>query len=493
MRIEANRKQGYQLLHHGSIELAHIESNGIRIDVPRLKKTQLKLQKKVAELRESLELDDVWALWRRRFGQKAKLSSRDQLGKILFEELKYDVAVWTDTGKPATDEEALQKVDHPFVKSYLRMMKYEKARGTFLAGIEREVVGDRLHPVFNLHIARTYRSSSDSPNFQNFPVRDKEISKIIRTLFIPSPDSVLVENDFKGIEVSVSASYHKDKNFISYITTPGKDMHRDMAAQIYMLDPKDVSKDARYGAKNKFVFPQFYGDYYITCAKALWDWIEKGKLITPGGAGLFDHLAERGIHSRGACDPEQKPVPGTFEDHLKAVEDDFWNNRFMDYGKWRKKWYQDYLDRGYFDLLTGFRIHGSFSRNSVTNYPIQGSAFHCLLWSLIKVNRKLRKYNFKSKAVGQIHDSLIGDVKIKELSSYLEIVEETITVDLLKEFKWIKVPLEIEYEIAPSTGTWFDKKEVKFSKGVFTHPTNPKLNTKKSELFIRALDNMDNV
>ncbi len=189
----------------------------------------------------------------------------------------------------------------------------------------------------------------------------------------------------------------------------------------------------------------------------------------------------------GACDPEVEPRKGTFERHLKDVEDDFWNNRFMEYGKWRKAFYRAYMDKGYFDIHTGFRVHGSFSRNSVTNYPVQGSAFHCLLWSLIQVNQRLAKYGMKSQVVGQIHDSLIGDVVIEELQQYLEIVEQVATVELRQHFPWLIVPLEIEYEIAPDGGNWHQKREVKFRNGVFSHPTEPDKKTRDPVKFVRAL------
>lgn len=387
MKVHAIRQAGYQLMQEGSIELSRVEANGIRIDVRLLEETKGMLAERILQLREELQDSEVWELWRKTFGSKAKVTSGDQLGTIFYDKLGFDVTQHTESGKPSTDEEALQGIDHPFIAPFLRLTKYEKALGTFLKGIEKEIAGDRLHPVFNLHLVRTYRSSSDSPNFQNFPVRDKEIGEMIRSLFVASPKSVLVENDFKGIEVSVSACYHHDKNFISYITSPGKDMHRDMAAQLYCLKPKEVSKDARYGAKNRFVFPQFYGDYYVACARVLWDWIEKGKLKGPDGKSLFKHLEQEGIDERGDCDPELDPISGTFEYHVQQVEKDFWNNRFRAYGQWRRDWYDAYLKNGYFDLLTGFRVHGNFKRNAVTNYPIQGSAFHCLLWSLIRINR----------------------------------------------------------------------------------------------------------
>ena len=487
MKVDAIRQEGYQLLHDGLVELSQVEANGIRIDVPRLLATKEDLKNKIRGLRKEMEEEKVFKLWRKKYGSKTNLTSRNQLGSILYEEMGHKVVSLTEGGSPAVDEEALQKINDPFVSKIVKFLKYEKTLGTFLKGIEREVVDGRLHPVFNLHIARTYRSSSDSPNFQNFPVRDKEISEIIRSLFIASPGCVLVENDFKGIEVMVSACYHKDENFISYITTPGKDMHRDMAAQIYMLKPEQVDKDIRYGAKNKFVFPQFYGDFYMACARSLWDWIRQGKLKGPDGESLFNHLKRKGITKLGACDPEEDTEPGTFEAHLKEVEDDFWNRRFMQYGQWRRDWYDNYKKHGYFDMFTGFRVHGSFNRNSVVNYPVQGSAFHCLLWALIRVNRLLTKHGMKSKIVGQIHDSLIGDVREEELKDYLEIVEQVTTVELRKHYDWLIVPLEIEYEIAPPGGNWFQKREVKFKKGRFQHPTKPDRFTTDPFKFTQAL------
>jgi len=491
MMITPIRKEGYELFQQGLIEFAQLEANGIRIDLPLLEATKDRLQKQIRSLQEDLQQDKVWRLWRREFGEKAKLTSHTQLAHILYQCLGFKATSQTESGADSADDEALQKIDHPFVQKLSRFYRYSKALGTFLSGIEREISPDgRLHPSFSLHTARSFRSSSNDPNFHNFPVRDKEISEIIRSLFIASPKCVLMENDFKGIEVALSAAYHKDPNFISYITTPGKDMHRDMAAQIYLMEPKDVSKDARYGAKNKFVFPQFYGDYYLSCAQSLWEWIEKGKLLGPDGKSLFKHLKKQGITGLGACNPDESPEEGTFEAHLQEVENDFWNNRFRVYGKWKRSWYELYLERGYFDLLTGFRVEGFYNRKQVCNYPIQGSAFHCLLWSLIRINRILRKYNLRSKVVGQIHDSLIGDVRIRELRDYLEIVEQVTTVDLRKQYDWLIVPPEIEYEIAPPGKSWFHKREMVFKNGLFIHPTNPKKHTDDPLRFVEALRNL---
>lgn len=455
--------EGARLLHNGILALAEVEATGMRIDTQRLDQNLEETEAKIKRIQSKLIAKDEWALWRKRFGASTKIGSHEQMGELLFEVMKFPCTEFTDNGRPSTDITALEKVDLPFVRGWLKMAQLQKAHGTYLKGIKAETVDGRLHPVFNLHTAITYRSSSDSPNFQNMPVRVPAIAKLIRDNFVPSEGCVLVETDYVGIEVRIAACYHKDPVMLTYIKDPTKDMHGDMAAQIYMLTEKWIKehgKQHRYGAKNKFVFPEFYGDYYVSCAKALWEWMVRAKLEGPGGISLVDHLREHGITKRGACDPDLKARPGTFEKHIQEVENDFWNNRFGVYGKWKRKWWDRYQDTGGFDTLSGFRIEGELRRNAVINYPVQGSAFHCLLWSLIRINKLLKKRGMKSRIVGQIHDSIVADVRIEELADYLALVRKVMTQDIMRAYPWIIVPLDIENEICPPNGTWNDKCKV---------------------------------
>lgn len=492
MTFEAFTRSGYELLQDGAEELARIEANGIRVDVPLLAKTQSDVKEILRALGEDLKTDKLWRELKRKFGSKASLEAKDQIRFLVYDVLGCKVKKRTEKGLPSVDDMALQDVDHPWIKKLTKWNRYVKIKGTFLKGISWELVGDRIHPFFHLDTVRTFRSSSSEPNFQNFPVRDEEGARLIRSLFIASRGCVLGENDFKGVEVGVSACYHKDPVFIEYLSHG--DMHRDMAAQIYKLEEflKDWSwpsaKHIRYGAKNKFVFPQFYGDWYVACAKNCWEWIDKGALVTPDGTDLKEWLKAHGIRKRGACNPDEKPVRGTFEWHMKEVEHDFWYNRFKVYGQWRKDFYSDYLDNGYFDILSGFRVRGVYSKNQVTNAPVQGAAFHCLLWSLIQINRSLRKYRMKTMLIGQIHDSLLSDIHEPELKDYLDIVEETVLVKLPKHFDWLRIipkGLEVEFELCAPGQPWFNKKGFLFKDSQFKHPTKDTW-TRDPALFLKA-------
>jgi len=357
------------------------------------------------------------------------------------------------------DATTMGAIDEPFVKTFVEMEQLKKIKNTFLSGIQKQTCDGFIHPSFNLHTVQTYRSSSDSPNFQNFPIRDRKAGELIRRCFIPRDGHRIVEIDYTGLEVRIAACYHKDPTMLEYIKDESKDMHRDMAAECFKCEPEQVSKELRYCGKNMFVFPQFYGDFYVNNARALWESIDAMNHEVDG-VPMKEHLQQNGIHELGLCEPQEKPRPGTFEKHLQQVEKRFWNERFPTYGKWKKDWYRQYLKQGGFNTLTGFKIEGLLGRNDVINYPVQGSAFHCLLWSLIQLNKWLVKNKKRTKIVGQIHDSIVSDVHEDELDEFLQVAKTIMTEKIRNKFKWINVPLDVEAEITPINGSWFEKKEV---------------------------------
>ena len=453
--IKAASHEAVDLFHRGAIALSRVEHVGIRIDERKLKSNINQAQDDILRLEAELRKDPLWSRWRRRHGERTKIGSREQLATLLFDELGYECKTRTESGRYKVDEVTLQEIPLPFVQSYIQWQKLIKAKTTFLEGIQKEVSDGYLHAIYNLNIARTYRSSSDSPNFQNFPVRDKVLGKLIRSVFIPRRRHVLLEIDFKGIEVRVSACYNKDPNLIQYILDPTKDMHRDMASQCYMTPSKLVSKDMRYCAKNQYVFPQFYGDWYLTCARAMWDSIQKLSLKTEDGVPVGEMLKRKGIKGLGKCDPKSPPVPGTFEHHIQMVEKDFWGRRFKVYQQWKEKWWELYQKRGWFQMYTGFVESGVMGRNDVINHPVQGAAFHCELWSLIELQDWLIKNKMRSVIVGTIHDSTLIDAHEDEVEDVYAKAEEIMTKRLLEHYKWIIVPIEIETDIAETN--WAEK------------------------------------
>ena len=105
-----------------------------------------------------------------------------------------------------------------------------------------------------------------------------------------------------------------------------------------------------------------------------------------------------------------------------------------------------YRKKGFLRLHTGFICSGIMRKNEIVNYPIQGSAFHCLLFTLIELDKIAQKEKWKSKIIGQIHDSILMDANPAELGRINESLQYIVKETLPKAWKWIIVPLDIEVE-----------------------------------------------
>lgn len=451
MNSQATRLDAARLMFNGALALADAEANGIAIDVQYCNDQIKLLETRIKDLKARLRETEVVKLWKKTYGSKFNIDSNDQLADILFNKMEYKPKEFTEKGNPAVGEDALDALEIPMVKGIIKLRKMLKVKNTYLTNIIREIDDQGLlHPIFKLHTVVTYRSSCSNPNFQNMPIRDKVMGRIIRRAIRARPGRKILELDFKGLEVNIGACYHKDPNMIKYILDKTTDMHRDMAMELYLLKLIQITKDIRFCAKNGFVFPEFYGDYFVRCAQILWSYIKQMNLTTADGIPLKEHLKSKNIATLSS-----------FTAHVEEVENDFWGRRFQVYDQWKQDHYNDYLKVGYFDMLTGFRCSGIMGYNEVSNYPVQGAAFHCLLWCFIELNKWLKENRMNTMLVGQIHDSAVLDLDPAEEAYVLEKAVELMSHKIREEWKWIIVPLEIEAEASEVDGNWFEKKTIK--------------------------------
>lgn len=439
------RPEAFKLLMEGSETFADIEEHGMKIDVPYLDRAIEWTGKKIKELEHELRNDEIYKTWRKHYGESADLGKRQQLGDVIFNVLKYPCKSFNQAGKPRTDEEAFEDIDLPFVKRWTDYEKLKRCRSTDLIGTKRETDSEGfLHPFFHTHLATTYRSSSSDPNFQNKPNRDKRLAKLVRTAFIPrGEDYCLIEADFGAQEFKGAACFWKDPGMVAYASDPTLDVHRDMAAECYLLDRDQVSKDARSFAKNKFVFPTLYGSYWKSTGNDLWTFIDRANLTRKDGVCLYEHLKKKGIRDQDS-----------FVQHIKKVEDNF-NKRFPTWSEEKTKWWEKYLKNGEFPLMTGFVCRGIYSYNNLMNTPIQGPSFHCLLWSVIQLNRWLKQKKMRSRVIGQIHDSIAIDAHKDELQDVLDATKRIMEFDVRRHWSWVITPLMVEVDV--SFTNWFEK------------------------------------
>ncbi len=429
-KLEKENIHGYELFMEGQEIFSKVELNGINIDTDYYEKTIERITKKQGLLRKKILAYKELESWKGDFN----FNSSDQLRQLLFIDLGYTGIKKTKKDKESTDQEVLEKIGTPFTKKILEYKKLDKIKGTYLTGFLRNSFEGKMYPSFNLNLVASYRSSSDSPNFQNVPVHDEEAQQYCRIGIKPSRGRQLLEVDYSGMEVRVSACVHKDPVMIKYIKDPKSDMHRDVAKQLFLKE--EISKEERYAAKNNFVFAEFYGSYYVQTAEALWK-------NSPEGAVPFSKYSK-------------------WERHVKEVEDDFWHKRFKVYDQWKRDIWNRFQKDGKITTVTGFVITGHLDRKQACNYPIQGPAFHCLLWSFIQMQKyHLPKNNLSTTLLGQIHDSSIYDLVPGEKKKLFPIIRKVSTVDLREHWQWIIVPMDIEAKISEVDGNWATMEEIK--------------------------------
>lgn len=450
--MEPASKEAYRLFHEGALALTRMEAVGMPVDVPALDAAIVRIQSQIKE-NESLLRDMVeYREQRKRYGAKAKIGSREQLADILYNVLGYEnPTINPENGNILLDDSVLRELSTPYTKLFSKTQKLHKLCATYLQGIRKEVCNGRVHGFFNLHRVVTYRSSSDSPNLQNIPIRDPDIGSVIRSVIRPAdPNNVIVEIDYSTLEVVIGACLHGDPNMAEYLLT-GFDFHKATAQDCFFMD--EVPKPLRQLAKVAN-FSLIYGDFFVAIAEKMWKAVQ-GLTIQNSkvdGNAVYAHLANNGIKRLGS---EYDAGPDTFTGHIKNVCDRFWRERFPVFAQWRNDTWNNYIRKGYLYTKTGFRIFGVYRRNEILNVETQGCAFHCLLQSIIDITRRLQAESMKSRLFCQIHDSLLAEVPRQELDRYIGLATHLMTDGIREKWKWVKLPLSTEVEVGDS---WANKK-----------------------------------
>ena len=406
--------------------------NGICIDLAYYEREKKELEQDIKHIYEDLYVSQEIISYQNRYGE-INFTSNDDIRRLFFTHLECKSHKKTSNGQASVDKTALEKTNHWIAKELLQIRKLLKIKDTYIAQFMREARDGKIHPSFNVFVARSLRSSSQNPNFQNIPKRD-ELSKLVtRSGLKPSPGSRLLELDFSGAEVITSAAYNKDPNLINYLLDDSTDMHRDNAADIWCTTSDDVSKMVRFFAKNCWTFPQFYGDYYGSCAKALWD--NKGEVLESGKT-CFEHLKSLKLGTLKK-----------FTSHCQKAEKKMWGERFKVYDQWRKdaqlEYHKDFTVSTYFDFV----FKGYMDWKQVANYPIQGTSFHLLLKVLLKMSNWLKDNNMATKLIGQIHDSGFFDSPENEYKKVIKQFQKY-TDMLYDEYDWLEVRMEADAELS---------------------------------------------
>jgi DNA polymerase-1 len=222
--------------------LAQMEATGVLVDTAKL-----------AELSTRVEHDlkSLEAKAKEIAGREFSVRSRDQLEKILFDELKLPVLKRTPKGGRSTDAAVLEELaeSHALPQVVCDFRELDKLKGTYLDALPKAVNSrtGRVHTTFHQTVAATGRLSSMDPNLQNIPIRT-DVGKEIRAAFIAPPGSQIVSADYSQIELRVLAHLSHDEQLIDAFKT-NEDVHTRTASLIFNVAKQDVTSEMRRRAK----------------------------------------------------------------------------------------------------------------------------------------------------------------------------------------------------------------------------------------------------
>jgi len=350
-------------------------------------------------------------------GHQFNINSPQQLGSVLFQELKLPPARKTKGGY-STGASVLEELRgvHPIIEFILDYRQLSKLKSTYidaLPGLINPKTG-RVHTSFNQTRTATGRLSSSEPNLQNIPVRG-ELGKQVRQAFIAPPGSCLVAGDYSQIDLRALAHLSQDKSLLSAFHGD-EDIHAATASRLFGVDVSQITADMRRVAKT-VNFGVIYGmsDYGLEQAT---------ELSREEAAGFIAAYFEK--------------YPG-IKQYLESTK-------------------QQARDKGYVQTILGRRrsipeINSSnrqlreAAERMAINMPVQGTSADIIKVAMINLCRQVEERRLKSKMLLQVHDELIFEVPQEELEEMRQLIPEIMSTALE-----LSVPLKVDIKTGNNWG-----------------------------------------
>ncbi len=395
--------------------LVRMQVNGLALDVKLLNQMSEELGVELARIESS-----IYDL----LGHKFNINSSQQLGDVLFKELKLPVTKKTKTGY-STDASSLEGLKALINKgntegvnpSALQVLDFVleyrqngKLKSTYLDSLP-ELVNPktgRVHTSYNQTGAATGRVSSNDPNVQNIPVRSELGRKVRKAFMVKDPDRwCLLGADYSQIELRVLAHLSKDKGLIEAFRR-GEDIHAATASQMFEVGLNEVDAEMRRIAKI-MNFGVVYG-------------------LSPFGISQQTGLSQE--KGREFIEAYFGKYPG-IKEYIDGIKDKIKDDGYVETIRGRRRDVPEIHS-------SNFQVRQATERMAV-NMPIQGSAADILKLAMISIQGRMDEIGLASMMIIQVHDELIFEVLNEEMDQM-----QAIVLELMPSAMKLDVSLEVE-------------------------------------------------
>lgn len=387
--------------------LGDMEITGVKLDIGFLEKFGKEINAKLSLIEE-----DIWEI----AGERFNISSTQQLKMVLFDKLKIQNSnlkkIKTGISTAASELEKLRGA-HPIIDLLFEYREVSKLKTTYVDALPLLVnkTTGRIHTSYNQTIAQTGRLSSTNPNLQNIPIRNP-LGAEIRKAFVADRGKVFVSADYSQIELRLAAALAHDTEMIEAFKG-GADIHELTAAQLYGVDPKQITKEQRYAAKT-INFGILYG-------------------MNPHGLSVatgMDHDQAKDFIAR------YFELRKGVADYIKKLKDQAHKDNYTETIFGRR--------RPCPDIHSSNFVVRSASERAAVNMPLQGTAADMMKLTMIKIADQLPD---GADIILQIHDELIVECQKTQANQVAKIMK--LAMENIHKFS---VPIEAATSVGKDWG-----------------------------------------
>lgn len=435
--IVKNQMLIYKLEKRNVFVVMEMESNLVKINLPYLMELKEKTEKRIAEIKR-----EVFKIAKEEFN----LGSPQQLGKILFEKLKYDYPEKNKTasGQYKTDNTTLAKIAdvYPVVNNIMEFRGLEKILGTYINNlIANHDENDYVKLGFHQSGTDTGRFSSpggmginldgySGVNVQSTPKIPPEENPYLdmRKAFIARLGKTIVAIDYENEEMRIATNLSKETTWIEAINK-GVDFHTATGSIITGKDLEDVTASERKTAKTVNFLSLYLGGPRTLSGQAKISFGEAKKILKTFFAGVprLKKWMDREIYRSRRS---------------KIVKTAF--------GRIRP------LDKFYGSGDKALEAHGD---RCAINTQVQGAAADLMKIVMAKLYSWIHRNNFQDdiKMLITMHDELVFEITTEKLEFYIPEIAKIMMLDevISGQLKW-EIPLTVDIKYGNS---WRVKKK----------------------------------
>lgn len=232
-RLPLGQTRGFIIEQACLVPFAEATMQGILLDVDAIELMELEYNAAIAKQCRLSGLTE------------AMLSSPDQLGRFLFNDLGLTPLSKTTTGKPSTRAGDIKRLilahseQYPILKEVQAIKQLITVRNKYVKAFSECVKygGNKLRPRIKLFNSYTGRATYSSKLVKKFPVAialhqlPRKFKDIKRVMIAPPGYNILYA-DFASVEVRIIAEKSRDTTMVEAINA-GKDLHAIMAEGVF--------------------------------------------------------------------------------------------------------------------------------------------------------------------------------------------------------------------------------------------------------------------